>query len=100
MRCQTVLDAVAALSARYQNDTAGRLRAQQHDAAGIKAHEEAASQRRMAELNAIETRRQDYLSQAVQARHSQQRLWIGLLIGLGFIVIVATVIGLAFFVHS
>jgi hypothetical protein len=100
LRCQKPLDAMASLSARYRTDTAGRLRAQQHDAAGIKAKEAVDSQRRMAGLNAIEERRQQYLNQAIQARDSQQRLWIGILIGLGFIVIVAAVIGLAFFLNQ
>ena len=94
MRCQQPLDAVAALGARYV-DTAARLRAQQHDAAGIKAKEAVDSNRRLDEMNAMEERRQKYLNQAVQTRDSQQRFWIGALIILGFLVITATIIGLA-----
>jgi hypothetical protein len=96
LRCQGPLDAVAALGARYRTDTAGRLRAQQHEAAGIKAMEAAASERRLAELNAIEERRQQYLNDAIRVRDNQQRLWIAALIILGFIVIAGAVIGLAF----
>ena len=94
MRCQQPLDAVASLGARYV-DTAARLRAQQHDAAGIKAKEAIDSKRRLDEMNAMEDRRQKYLSQATVARDRQQRFWILGLIILGFIIICATVIGLA-----
>jgi hypothetical protein len=97
IRCQAPLDTMAALGARYRTDTAGRLRAQRHDAAGIKAKEAVDSERRMAELNAIEQRRQQSLNQAVEARESQQRVWITILIVLGFVVIAAAVIGLALF---
>jgi len=95
MRCQSPLDTMAALGARYRTDTAGRLRAQRHDAASIKAKENVDSERRMAEMNAMEQRRQQYLNQAVKSRDYQQRLWITLLIVLGFIVVVGAVIGLA-----
>ena len=96
LRCQNPLDAVASLGARYRTDTAGRLRAQQHDAASIKAKEAVDSDRRIAELNAIEERRQHFLSDAVRQRDSQQRLWIAALIILGFVVIAGAVIFLAF----
>jgi len=95
IRCQAPLDTMATLSARYRTDTAGRLRAQSHDAASIKAKEAVDSERRLAVMNATEERRQQYLSQAVQARNRQQRVWLTLLIVLGFVVIVAAVIGLA-----
>jgi Double zinc ribbon len=95
MRCQAPLDTVAALGARYRTDTAGRLRAQRHAAASIKAKEAVDSDRRMAEFNAMEQRRQQYLHQSIAARDSQQRLWIAVLIVLGFAVVVAAVIGLA-----
>lgn len=94
VRCQSSLDAVATLGARYRTDTAGRLRAQQHDAPSIKAKEAVDSERRMAEMNAIEQRRQQFLNSAVRVRDSQQRLWMAALIVLGFIVIVGAVIGL------
>jgi ribosomal protein L40E len=94
IRCQAPLDTVAALSARYRTDTAGRLRAQRHDAASIKAKEAVDSDRRMAEFNAMEERRLQYLDQSVKARNSQQRVWIAVLIVLGFIVVTAAVIGL------
>jgi hypothetical protein len=92
IRCQSPLDAVAALGARYRTDTAGRLRAQQHDAASIKAKEAVDSDRRMAELNAIEERRQQALSNTARTRDSQQRLWIAAFIVLGFLVIAGAVI--------
>ena len=94
MRCQQPLDAVAALGARYV-DTAARLRAQQHDAASLKAKEAVDSKRRLDEMNAMEERRQQYLHQATRTRDSQQRFWIGALIVLGFLVITATIIALA-----
>src|SRR5258708_31777004 len=47
IRCQAPLDTVAALGARYRTDTAGRLRAQQHAAASIKAKEAVDSERRL-----------------------------------------------------
>jgi ribosomal protein L40E len=97
IRCQAPLDAMAALGARYRTDTAGRLREQRHDAASIKAKEAVDSQRRMAELNASETRRQQALGQAARARDSEQSLWIVILIVIGFVIIVAAVIGLALF---
>lgn len=96
LRCQNPLDAVAALGARYVNDTAGRLRAQQRAAADIKNKEAADSQRRMAELNAIEQRRQQHIGEDARVRDVQQRLWIMALIVLGFIVIAGTIIFLAF----
>jgi Double zinc ribbon len=95
IRCQAPLDTVAALGARYRTDTAGRLRAQRHDAASIKAKEAVDSDRRMAEFNAMEQRRLRDLDQSVKARNSQQRVWIAALIVLGFIVVAAAVIGLA-----
>lgn len=94
MRCRQPLDAIAVLGARY-TDTAARLRAQQHDAGSLKAKEAADSKRRLDEMNAMEERRQHYLKQATQTRDSQQRLWIGALIVLGFLVITATIIALA-----
>lgn len=94
IRCQNPLDAVASLGARYATDTAGRLRAQQHEAAGIRAKEAFDADRRTAELNAIEERRQQGLHQAGKVRDGQQRFWIAALIVLGFIVIAGTVIGL------
>jgi len=94
MRCQQPLDAVASVGSRYV-DTAARLRAQQHDAAGIKAKEAVDSKRRLDEMNATEARRQQYLNQAINTRDGQQRFWIGALIVLGFLVITATIIGLA-----
>ena len=94
MRCQQTLDAVASVGSRYV-DTAARLRAQQHDAAGIKAKEAVDSKRRLDEMNAMEERRQQYLNQATKTRDGQQRYWIGALIVLGFLVITATIIGLA-----
>jgi len=95
IRCQAPLDTISALGARYRTDTAGRLRAQRHDAASIKAKEAVDSERRMAEFNAIEQRRQQHLNQATETRNGQQRLWIAVLIVLGFVVIAAVVIGLA-----
>ncbi len=96
IRCQNPLDAVASLGARYRTDTAGRLRAQQRDAAGLKAKEAVDSDRRMAELNAIEERRQQLIDESVRVRDAQQRLWITALIVLGFIVVAGAVIFLAF----
>jgi hypothetical protein len=94
MRCQAPLDALASLGARYRTDTAGRLRAQQHDAASIKAKEAVDSERRMATLNATEERRQQALENAIRVRNNQQRVWIAALVILGFIVIAAAIIGL------
>jgi hypothetical protein len=95
MRCQNPLDVVASLGARYATDTAGRLRAQQRDAASMRAKEAFEADKRTAELNAIEERRQQHLHQAINARDGQQRLWTAALIVLGFIVIVGAIIGLA-----
>ncbi len=58
--------------------------------------EAAASERRLAELNAVEERRQQYLNDAIRVRDNQQRLWMAALIILGFIVVAGAVIGLAF----
>jgi hypothetical protein len=96
-RCQSPLDAVALLGARYSTDTAGRLRAQQRDAAGIKAKEAYDGERRTAEFNAIEERRQKYLNDAIRARDSQQRWWIAALIVLGFIVVAGSAVVLICF---
>ena len=94
MRCQNPLDVVASLGARYATDTAGRLRAQQRDAASIRAKESFDADKRTAELNAIEERRQQHLHQAINVRDGQQRFWTTALIVLGFIVIVGAIIGL------
>ena len=94
IRCQNPLDVVTSLGARYATDTAGRLRAQQRDAAGIKAKEAFDADKRTAKLNAIEQRRQQNLHQAIKVRNGQQRFWIAALIVLGIIVIAGTVIGL------
>src|SRR5438034_1255601 len=67
IRCQAPLDTMAALGARYRTDTAGRLREQRHDAASIKAKENVDSARRLAEMNAMEDRRQQYLHQTAAA---------------------------------
>ncbi len=95
IRCQGPLDTVAALSARYRTDTAARLRAQQHDAASLKAKEASDSERRMAALKAIEEQRQRGLDDAIRARERQQRLLVAAVIVLGVIVVVGTIIGLS-----
>jgi hypothetical protein len=97
IRCQGSLDVVASLGARYSTDTAGRLRAQQRDAPALKAKEAFDAERRTAELNAIEQRRQQYLHDAIRARDSQQRVWIAALIVLGFIVIAGAALALIYF---
>jgi hypothetical protein len=99
--CGQPLDVVAVAAARWGTDTAGRLNAQQHDAAGLKAQEAADSQRRMAELEAIEERRQALLFETRQRRDAQQRVLLAV-VGLsvvGFIVVVAIALAVAYFSH-
>ena len=96
IRCQNPLDVVAVMGRRYGTDTAGRLRAQQHDAASIKAKEEVDSQRRMSVLNAMEEHRQNAINDAARVRDNQQRFWIAALIILGFIVIAGTIVFLVY----
>jgi hypothetical protein len=99
--CGQRLDVVAVAAARWGTDTAGRLNAQQHDAAGLKAQEAADSQRRMAELEAIEERRQALLFETRQRRDAQQRvlLVVVALSVLGFIVVVVVILAFAYMYH-
>lgn len=71
--CGRSLDAVAVLGARLAGDSARRLNALAREAGAIKAREAEASQRRLAQLEAIEARRQALLADAARRRDRQQR---------------------------
>ncbi len=83
--CAASLDPVARLSNRYGVDPAARFNEQQHSSRGIKLEEEQASRRRLAELTAIEARRQANLRAAQEKKAAEQRV---MLIGTAAIVFV------------
>ncbi|MEP7357698.1 MAG: hypothetical protein ABI847_10695 [Anaerolineales bacterium] len=88
--CAQPLDVTTRTGTRASQTTAGRLGAQAREARTFKAIEAADSQRRMAELEAIEARRQAGLREAQQRRDAQQRVMlisVGLLV-VGFVVVV------------
>jgi Double zinc ribbon len=79
-RCGRLLDPVSAISTRWGTDPAHRLQELAHGSAAIKAQEAADSERRMAELQAIEQRRLELLSESRQRRDAQQRVWVTVLV--------------------
>lgn len=97
--CQQPLDVTARTSARWGDSTANRLNAQAREAPAMKAHEAAGSQRRMADLEAIETRRQAGLRDAQKRRDAQQRVMLVAmsLLVMGFVVVVAASLAWAYF---
>ncbi len=93
-RCAASLDSVARLSGRYAVDPAARFNAQQHGSRGIKLEEEQGSQRRLAEMHAIEARRQANLREMQTKKAAEQR---GLMIGTAavvFVIVAAVVVSL------
>jgi len=78
-QCGRSLSPVAFISTRWGTDPANRLNELAQDSAAIKAQEAADSERRMAELQAIDQRRLELLSQARQRRDAQQRVWLTVL---------------------
>jgi hypothetical protein len=94
--CGRALDTVSVLGNRLASTHADRLNALARDATALKAREAEDSQRRLAELNAIEARRQAHLAEARRRRDQQQR---ALLVTLAFAVLafvgLAAAIGLA-----
>jgi hypothetical protein len=88
--CGRALDTMSALGARLSSSHADRLNELARDAAALKTREEEDSQRRLAELNAIEARRQALLSESRRRRDQQQRAWLVVLS-----LVVLSVVGLA-----
>ena len=99
--CQQPLDATTRVGARIAVTTAGRLSTQQSEARALKAQEAEYSQRRRAELEAIEARRQARLAESRQRRDAQQRMMligVGLLVA-AFVVVVAVALIFTFLAH-
>lgn len=92
--CGRDLDAVALVSSRWGVDPANRLNEQTQAAAALKASELADGERRTAEFEAIERRRQALLAEARRRRDAQQRVMFTLLgvAVLGFIVFVVVIL--------
>ena len=99
--CGEPLDSATRVGARAGVTTASRLNTQQLEARALKAQEAEYSQRRRAELEAIEARRLAGLAEARTRRDAQQRaLMVGLgLLVLGFVVVVAVGLILAYVSH-
>lgn len=83
--CAASLDVVASLSSRLGVDPAARFNEQQSSSRGLKQQEAQAGDRRLAEFNAVEARRQANIQAARQKQAAEQRL---LLIGTAAIVLV------------
>jgi uncharacterized protein YbaR (Trm112 family) len=75
-QCSTPLDVTEILSRHLPGSTSGRLSQQMAFSRQIKEEEEAASQRRMAELTAIEEARQAELRARLQKQQRQDRLLV------------------------
>lgn len=86
-----MLDAVFA---RATGGPAHWLRQTREEAAAIKAHEEAASQARLAEMWAAEQRRLEELAQAQAERDRQTRILWSAVVALFFTVVVIIVIAI------
>ena len=97
--CQQPLDVTTRTGTRAGATTASRLAAQARDARALKAVESAGSQRRMADLEAIEARRQANLREAQVRRDAQQRvMWISLsLLVATFVLVVVLALAWAYF---
>lgn len=92
--CGRALDAVALASGRWGVDPSNRLNEQTQAAVALKASELADGERRTAEFEAIEARRQALLAEARRRRDAQQRAMftvLGVLV-LGFIVFVVVIL--------
>lgn len=94
--CQTayweVLDAVFA---RATGGSTHWLRQTREEAAAVKAQEEAASQKRLAEMWAIEQRRREELARAQAERDRQMRiLWYAAVVFFGIVVTIVIIIAL------
>jgi hypothetical protein len=94
--CRAPLDAIARMaSARFGADPANFYSDLQRSAPAIKASEEAASQQRMAALEAIEARRQQNIEAARQRKAAEERLMLmilGVVLGLGLVGIAAALL--------
>jgi hypothetical protein len=94
--CGRGLDTLAVLGARLATSHADRLNALAGEAAALKAREAEDSQRRLAELHAVEARRQALLGDARQRRDQQQRvLLVTVFLLVVAVVGLATVLGVA-----
>lgn len=96
MTCGYHLEVLDAVFARATGAPARWLRQTREEAAAIKAREEEASQKRLAEMWAIEQRRRGELAQAQAERDRQMRiLWVAvavLFFIVAAIVIIATIL--------
>jgi hypothetical protein len=90
-QCGGALDPLERLSTRWTANPAGHFDALQRSAAALKAEEEAASQRRLAEMHGLETRRQADLAEARRRQAGQQRV-ILLAAGLAALAVAAMVV--------
>ena len=90
--CAASLDPVARLSNRYGVDPAARFNEQQHSSRAIKLEEEQASQHRLAELNAIEARRQANLRASQQKKAAEQRVTLIGTAAIVFVIVAAVAV--------
>jgi hypothetical protein len=86
------LDAVDAIFARLSRDTPDQLRRVRKLGSTIKAEEEVASKARLARMWAEDEERRDELTRARIERTRQERRALALALGVGTILIVATII--------
>jgi len=89
------MEILDSLFARMTGTWADWLRQAREGAPVIKAQEEAASQARLADMWAAETRRRDALAQARAERDRQQRIIVTVTVSIVALVIVAILIALA-----
>ena len=97
--CGQPLDVTTRTGARAGMTTASRLDAQARQATAFKEVQAADSQRRMADFEAIEARRQAGLREAQTRRDAQQRvIWIAVsLLLAGFVVVVVLAVAWTYF---
>lgn len=86
--CGAGLDRVSLMSSRLGVDPADRFNEQQRNARNLKEQEALAADRRLAEFNAMEGRRQANIASARQKQAAEQRV---LLIGTGVVVAIIVV---------
>ncbi len=96
LACGQELEILDSLFARVTGTRAQWLREVREGAPAIKAQEEAASESRLAEMWAAETRRREALAQARAERDRQQRIIIAVTASIVILVIIAILIGLTF----
>jgi hypothetical protein len=90
--CAASLDTVALMSSRLRTDPAERFNEQQRSSRTIKEQEAFGAERRMAEFNAMEARRQAGLREAQARKAAEQRLLLIGTVAVVFVILAAVAV--------